>query len=142
MAQNLILLPVFAQVALTLIVFVVLVMRRGKSLKASGQTPEDVKLASEDAWSQSAVAASRCYTNQFELPVLFFAVAAFFLMTRNVDLTVFLLAWVFVATRAVQIFVHLSLGPTIVRGISFAIGLTAVMAMWVILAVRVIGAGF
>lgn len=142
MAQNLILLPVFAQVALTLAVFVALVIQRGRHLKATGQSPDDVKLATDSDWSKPAVAASRCLANQFEIPVLFFAVAAFTLITRNVDVTMFALAWVFVLSRCVQIFAHLSLGPVILRGGSFAVGLAAVMTMWIVLAVRVIGAGF
>jgi hypothetical protein len=142
MAQNLILLPVFAQVFLTLVVFVVLLIRRGRHLTATGKTPDDVKLATDSDWSQQATAASRCLTNQFEVPVLFFAVAAFVLITRNVDLTMFILAWVFIAARVVQIVTHLSLGPTVVRGLSFMVGLTAVLAMWVFLAVRIIRAGF
>lgn len=142
MAQNLILLPVFAQVVLTLFVFAVLAVRRGASLKASGKTPDDMKLATDGDWSRSAVAASRCYTNQFELPVLFFAACAFTLITRNLDLTIFLLAWLFIVSRAVQIAAHLTLGPTILRGIAFFVGLIAVVAIWALLAVRVIGAGF
>ncbi|MEM1307785.1 MAG: MAPEG family protein, partial [Pseudomonadota bacterium] len=78
----------------------------------------------------------------FEVPVLFYAVAAFVLITRNVDLTMFVLAWVFVLTRAVQIFIHLSLGRTMVRAIAFGVGIIAVFAMWVIFAIRVIGVGF
>lgn len=142
MSQNLILLPVFAQVALTLLVFAALAVRRSAFFKTTGQGPEDMKSATDGDWDEAASAASRCWKNQFELPILFFAAALFSLVTRNVDLTLFVLAWLFVISRVVQVGAHLTLGPVIVRAIAFGVGLTAVSVMWIVLAVRIFRAGF
>lgn len=141
-AQNLILLPVFAQVLLTVAVLIAMAFARQKSLADKRATVEDAALVGDDFWSPYARACSNNYKNQFELPVLFYAVCAFALMTRMVDVAFLTLAVVFVLSRVAHTVVHLTTNIVMWRGTTFLIGLVALVAMWGMLAVRVVRAGF
>ena len=54
------------------------------------------------AWPDDAAKRAANYRNQFELPVLFYAVVAFALITKGADILMIVLAWLFVLTRIVH----------------------------------------
>ena len=74
------------------------------------------------AWPDDAAKRAANYRNQFELPVLFYAVVAFALITKGADTLMIVLAWLFVLTRIVHAAIHI--GPNKVRWRSpaFALG--------------------
>ena len=76
-SQNLILLPVFALVVLTLGVLFALWLERMRWLKATRTSPQDLALSSEVIDSELAAKLSNNFKNLFELPVLFYAACAF-----------------------------------------------------------------
>ncbi|MFZ4809182.1 MAG: MAPEG family protein [Hyphomicrobiaceae bacterium] len=141
MAQNLILLPVFAQVLLTFAVLVVLGRRRRRSMAIRMQTIQDMALARDADWEGPALLAANNFKNQFELPVLFYAGTAFALVTCNVDMAMFLLAWIFVLSRLVHAAVHLGSNVIMWRGSAYLVGFAALVGLWGLLAVRVIWSG-
>jgi len=136
-----IILPVAAQVLLTCTVLIILAGRRLRSQRAQGKTPQDLALAQRSDWELPAQKAANNYINLFELPVLFYAVTAFALITRTVDGWMVALAWAFVAARAVHSAVHLTTNIVRWRGPVFLIGVFIVVAMWVLLVWRVLQAG-
>ena len=75
------------------------------------------------------------------LPVLFYAVVAFALITKGADTLMIVLAWLFVLTRIVHAAIHI--GPNKVRWRSpaFALGFLIVALMWIKLALHVATAG-
>jgi len=139
MRHTAILFPVFVQVALSVGLLIALNRARSASMRAQGQNlaDPDVQLGT-NSWSPQALKTSRCYANQFELPVLFYAVAAFAMITSAVDFLMVALAWVFAIARLAQAAIHL--GPNVIawRATAFIVGLVAVIAMWVKLALHVI----
>ncbi len=140
MLQTAILQPVFVQVLLTLIVLFTMLPMRSRSMRDAGETLHDANVRlGTNAWSEQATKVSNSYRNQFELPVLFYAVAAFSMLTRSVDIFMLILAWVFVVSRIVHAGVHI--GPNVItwRGPIFAIGVFTLLIMWILLAVRVLG---
>jgi hypothetical protein len=92
-------------------------------------------------WPDDAVKRSNNQRNQFELPVLFYAVAAFALILKGADTLMIVLAWLFVLTRLVHAAIHI--GPNKVRWRSpaFALGLLVVAVMWIKLLLHVLSAG-
>jgi hypothetical protein len=48
------------------------------------------------------------YSNQFELPVLFYVLTILAWMTRHADLAFVVLAWIFVIFRYLQAYVHVT----------------------------------
>ena len=132
-------LPVFVQVLLTFIVLLTLARTRGQSLQA-GRTPLDkpeVGLGTF-TWSDAARKASNNFSNQFEIPVLFYAAVAFALILKQSDQTLVVLAWVFAVSRILHAVIHT--GPNIVRWrfMAYLIGVASVLAFWCVLIVRVL----
>ena len=82
-------------------------------------------------WPEDAAKRAANYSNQFELPVLFYAVVAFALIAKGADLLMLVLAWLFVLTRIVHAAIHV--GPNKVRWRSpvFALGFVIVAIMWI-----------
>lgn len=139
MKPTAILLPVLAQVLLTLAVLVAMGPARARSLRESGKTIDDGDVRNgRVTWSEQATKVARNYENQFELPVLFYAVVAFALITSAVDVIMVGLAWLFAVSRLAHAVIHI--GPNVVtwRGAAFLIGLVALAAMWVKLAFHIL----
>jgi hypothetical protein len=139
MKPTAILFPVIAQVALTLGVLVAMGPARAQSMRENGQTlsDDDVRIG-QNKWSTQAVKVSKNYANQFELPVLFYAVAAFAMITSGVDFLMVGLAWVFVLSRVAHTAIHI--GPNVVmwRGTAFLVGFVALVLMWLKLTIHIL----
>lgn len=139
MQNTAILYPVLVQVALTMGLLIVLNRARSASMRENGQqlSDPDVRLG-RNTWSPQARKAERSYANQFELPVLFYAIVAFAMITSAVDFLMVALAWVFAVSRLAQAAIHI--GPNIIewRATAFIVGLVAVVAMWVKLAIHIL----
>ncbi len=98
MSVQMVLLPVFVQIGLTFALLLAMVLGRRNAL-VSGETKiRDIALG-EPNWPKGATQIANCYRNQFELPVLFYALIALALPLRHADLFIVLMSWVFVVTR-------------------------------------------
>src|SRR5262245_15348153 len=138
MNQAAILSPVFAQVLLTFVVYGLLGLARFRAIRVAGRTRGSPDLAlGRYPWPDDAEKRAHNQRNQFELPVLFYAVTAFALLVGAADLIMVALAWAFVASRIVHAAIHI--GPNKVRWRSpaFTVGLLILAAMWVILFLHV-----
>jgi hypothetical protein len=138
LTQNTLLLlaAVIAQVALVFVLAVRMAMLRGSDFRA-GLDPQAIALG-ENRWSPRAIQAGKSFSNQFELPVLFYVAAILFLMLGRVDLVAVALAWLFVIARIVQAWIHNTSNIVIRRGAAYGIGLLALLQMWIWLAVRIV----
>ncbi len=137
MNQNMIILPVFVQVLLTIGVLFVMGTRRRTALVSKTTRLKDIALG-QDAWPADATKASNNYKNQFEIPVLFFAACAFALITKTVDFWLMFWAIVFVASRIVHAGIHLGANPVMTRAYVFFIGPIAILVMWITIVVRAV----
>lgn len=138
--QNLILLPVLAQVILTFAVLVMMGRARAQSMRERRQKMDDVALATAADWNEQARKLANNYTNQFETPVLFYAVCLFALVTRSVDVALMVLALVYVASRIAHTVIHTGANRVTPRFTVFLVGVGALMGMWVLLGWRVLTA--
>jgi hypothetical protein len=134
------LLPVFVQVGLTFYVMMRMAMLRQSAFRSGAVNPSDVALR-EGKWPLKAQQAANCYLNEFELPVLFYALVGFILITSTNSVIFVLLAWAFVLTRIVRAYVHLSSNVVRIRGVAFGLGVLILLVMWVIFAVRILVTG-
>lgn len=137
MTVQAILLPVFVQVLLCFGLLVLTGQRRFADVRAGAVRPGEVSLG-EKAWPASSQQASNAYANQFELPVLFFALVPLALATRKADLLFVLMSWVFVGSRLAHAAVYVSRNHVPARFGAFLIGVLTLLAMWVIFAVRIL----
>ena len=142
MSQVDIMYPVFVQVLLTITVYGMLAVARARAVRGMDRQRGNPDLAmGRVSWPDDAVKRSNNQRSQFELPVLFYAVAAFALILKGADTLMIVLAWLFVLTRLVHAAIHI--GPNKVRWRSpaFALGLLVVAVMWIKLLLHVLSAG-
>lgn len=139
--QNLILVPVLAQVLLTLVVMVLMGRAKASSMRERRQRMDDVALATSTDWNDAARKASNNYASQFEMPVLFYAVSAFALSTRSVDVAMVLLGLAFVATRVMHTYIHTGHNRVQPRFTVFLAGVAVLTAMWTLLGWRTLAVG-
>jgi hypothetical protein len=140
--QVAILYPVFVQVGLTLIVLGLLAAARGRAIRSMERQRGNPDLAmGRVQWPDDAAKRAANFRNQFEVPVLFYAVVAFALMTKGADSLMLVLAWLFVLARIVHAAIHI--GPNKVRWRSPAFGLSFIIValMWIKLGIHVATAG-
>jgi hypothetical protein len=142
MSQIAILYPVFTQVLLTLAVATLLFAARVRAVRTMDRKRGTPDLAlGKASWPDDAAKRAANYINQFELPVLFYAVTAFAMLSGGADAVMVLLAWAFVATRLVHAAIHI--GPNKVRWRfpAFGLGFLVVAVMWVKLFLHVLTRG-
>lgn len=88
-------------------------------------------------WPDEAQLVANAYSNQFEMPVLFFVATLLALHFGPTALEV-ILAWLFVASRCVHTFIHLTDNHVPRRFAAFAIGVVIVGILWLDLIVRLV----
>ena len=130
--------PVFVQVALTF----VLLFWMGRARLAALQN-RDVKIGQialgQRAWPGKVMQISNAFQNQFETPVLFYALVALAVAhPRTVDVAMLALAWAFVATRLIHAFIYTSSNAIRWRFGVFLTGAILLLFMWVLFAARII----
>jgi hypothetical protein len=135
-----ILYPVFVQVALTLFLQLWMGRERIAALQRRETRIPDIALG-QRAWPQRATQVANAFHNQLELPVLFYFLAAFALITSRVDAVLVALAWVFVALRYWHAYIHTTHNIVRRRFFVFFAGLVVLIAMWAYFAAQLIVAG-
>lgn len=135
MSQNLIILPVAAQVLLTLVIMGLMAGRRRAAIVSGKTRMKDIALG-QDAWPEDATKAARSFANQFEMPVLFYVAATLALVTRQVDWLMLALAWAYVASRAAHAVVHVGPNLVIRRFQIYLASNLILLAIWVLLVLR------
>jgi len=125
-----ILLPVFVHVALVYVVLLLTVKARNAARVAGKVKLQDTAL-DETRWPDEARKPANNYRNQFELPILFYALVAILLATSKVDLTQVVLAWIFVASRILHTYIHVGSNRVDRRGLAFVVGASVLAVMWI-----------
>lgn len=130
-----ILLPLFFLVLLVFGVGVVMAKRRRDAFIA-GTHYRDIALR-EPNWPKSALQAQYAYANLFEMPVLFYVAVVVAIITRHADLVMVVLAWIYVAFRYLQAFIHVTSNQVRYRGLFFFGSALALIVMWIWLAIGI-----
>ena len=134
------LLPVFVQVALTFALMFWMARERRRALGTGQVQPRDVALRQPN-WPSRATQIANCFHNQLELPMLFYVLVAFILITRTNDIGFVVLAWVFVAARIAHAYVHTGSNEVPKRFAAQAAAVLSLVVMWVLFAVRILSVG-
>lgn len=132
---------VFVQVALTFCLLFWMGGVRGGAITRGDVKIRDIAL-SGDAWDSRSKQVSNSYHNQFEMPVLFYAVVAFAMITRRADLIFVVLAWVYVLLRIAHAYVHTTSNHVPTRRNVFALGCFVLIVMWGYFAFQVLVSRF
>lgn len=128
MYRNLIFAPILVQVALTLLVYVLLIREKIRCIKA-GTVNKERRALHEDAWPDSVLQINNNIRNQFEVPVLFYVVALVLWALEGVGLVALVVAWLFVLSRIVHAWIHLGSNYVPNRRRAFTVGWWLVVAL-------------
>jgi len=134
-----VLLPVYVQVALTVLLLLWMGSARLACLKGGEVKVRDIALG-ERNWPERILKVQNAYHNQFELPVLFYVLVVLALITRKADMLFVVMSWMFVASRLVHAGIHVTSNKVPLRFQAFVVGVLILVAMWVIFGIRVLAA--
>ena len=124
--------PVLAQVLLIYVIYLTVSARRIGAIKAGTAKPSDFKVPSIEP--EPSATAVRNLSNQFELPVLFFAACLSLFVTGGAGTVA---AWAFVLVRAAHAYVHLTSNKVLLRRRLFIVSLAVNLVQWLLLAVHI-----
>jgi hypothetical protein len=136
MSAEMILLPLFVEVILTFALLFWLAPLRARDFR-SGLREEDIALRQPN-WSKPALQVQYSFSNQFELPVLFYVLTILAYVTHHAGTLFVVLAWVFVIFRLLQAYVHVTNNKVRLRGIFFIISALALAIMWLVFIIQIL----
>jgi hypothetical protein len=134
---QMVLLPVFVLVGLTFALGFWMGAVRNKALVSGQARLKDVALNGSN-WPEQAAKVGDCFSNQFEVPVMFYVLVALALPLRHADLVFVLLSWVFVLTRYVQAGVFTTSNNMKQRFLAYLSGVLVLLAMWIYFALKIL----
>ncbi|HEV7462859.1 MAG TPA: MAPEG family protein [Methyloceanibacter sp.] len=132
-----ILLPMFAQAALTFALLFWMTILRLRVLRRGEVRPQQVSLR-EPAWPPHVLQIGNAFHNQLELPLLFYVVVLLALTTEALDVIICVLSWMFVLSRFVHAYIHVTSNRLDRRNAVFLVGAIALALMWVIVVARIL----
>jgi hypothetical protein len=132
-----VLLPVFVLVGLTFALLLGMATMRTRALAGGETRMKDVALG-EPNWPTRAAQIGNCFSNQFEIPLLFYILIAIALPLRRADLVIVLLSWVFVVTRFVHAGIFVTSNDLRQRGPAWFAGVLVLFAMWLYFALKLL----
>lgn len=137
MSVQLVLLPVFVLVALTFALFFGMASNRMRAMKTGEAKPRDI-ISGSVKWPTRAAQFGECFRNQFEIPVLFYALIAIGLPLRRIDLVLVMLSWVFVITRFAHAGIFVTSNALQPRAMAWFSGVLVLFAMWIYFAFKML----
>jgi hypothetical protein len=132
-----VLLPVLVQIGLTFALLLWMASARGQALKGREVSLKEIALG-EPNWPTRTAQIGNCFSNQFELPLLFYVLIAFALPLRHADLVIVLLSWVFVVTRIAHAGIFVTSNNVQQRSLAWFAGVLVLFAMWVYFALKIL----
>jgi hypothetical protein len=132
-----VLLPVFVQVGLVFFLLLWMGVARTRALQARETRLKDVALG-QSGWPERVTQIGNCFSNQFEVPVLFYVLIALALPLRHADLFIVLMSWVFVVTRFAHAGIFVTTNRVPQRGMAWFAGVLVLLAMWIYFALKML----
>jgi len=137
MTVQMILLPLFVEVILTFALLFWLAPLRAGDFRSGLVREEDIGLRQPN-WSKPALQVQYSFSNQFELPVLFYVLTILAYITHHAGFLFVVLAWVFVIFRLLQAYVHVTNNKVRLRGMFFGISALALAIMWIVFIIQIL----
>ena len=132
-----ILLPVLVQLSLTLIIFLLLGVRKTQALKA-GEVDTTKTALNNSAWPVDVVKVSNNIANQFQTPILFYVLSIAFYITNTVDTLVLALAWTYVISRIAHAYIHVGSNFVPARFKIFIVSILTLIIMTIVAFIKVL----
>jgi len=137
MSVQMVLLPVFVLVGLTFFLMLWMVTTRTRAVKARETSLKDIA-AGQPKYPARVAQIGNCFSNQFEVPLLFYFLIALALPLRRADLFIVLMSWVFVVTRFAHAGIFVTSNNIQQRSLAWFAGALVVLAMWIYFALKLL----
>jgi hypothetical protein len=137
MSLQAVLLPLFVEVILTFVLMLQMGALRRANYSSGAVKADDIALR-EPRWPQRTTQAANAFSNQFELPVLFYVLTILAWVTRHAGILFVVLAWIFVICRVLQAYIHVTSNVVRYRGLFYSIGAVVLMIMWALYIIEVL----
>jgi hypothetical protein len=137
MSLQAVLLPLFVEVILTFVLMLRMGALRSADLRAGVVKLQDVALR-EPKWPGRTTQTAYSFSNQFELPVLFYVLTILAWDTKRAGIVFVVLAWIFVICRILQAYMHVTSNNVRMRTSFFAVGAVVLMIMWALYIIEVL----
>jgi len=137
MSLQAVLLPLFVEVILTFVLMLQMGALRRADYSSGAVKADDIALR-EPRWPQRTTQAANAFSNQFELPVLFYVLTILAWDTRHAGIVFVVLAWIFVICRVLQAYIHVTSNVVRYRGLFYSIGALVLMIMWALFIIEVL----
>ena len=134
---NPVLFPALVEVALVFVLLGLLARTRTAAMRERGLSGKDIALSGTSRCRPARSRLSHCYSNQFEMPVLFLLAVIFGIVLRQTGWLFVLLEWVFIAFRIGHAFVHTTSNIVKLRGMLFLGSAVATALMWILIFIGV-----
>jgi len=132
-----VLLPLFAEVILTFALMFWMGVLRNRDFTSGAVKPQEVSLR-EPNWPPRTAQVANSFSNQFELPVLFYVLTILEWVTRHSGVLFVVLAWIFVIFRVLQAYVHVTSNVVRIRGALYGVAALVLVLMWAVYIVQVL----
>jgi len=132
-----VLLPLFVEVALTFALLFWLGAKRRVDFSSGAVKPRDVALRQPN-WPPATAQVANAFSNQFELPILFYVLTILEWVTRHAGYVFVILAWIFVIFRIAHAYIHVTSNIVRRRGNLYAVATVVLAVMWAIYIVQVL----
>ena len=125
-----ILLPVFALVLLTFIVWLRMYYIRFTEVKKTGLSIKELRPDNIRNLPPNIIFSGDNFRNLCEVPILFYTLVIFLLLFEKVDTIFISLSWIFVLLRYVHSFIHTTNNIIKYRFLFYVISTSVVWFMW------------
>src|SRR5579864_5905692 len=120
MSVQMILLPLFVEVILTLVLLFWMAALRTGDFSSGAVQPERIALR-EPNWPKRTTQVANSFSNQFELPVLFYVLTILAWVTHHAGVVFVVLAWIFVIFRLLHAYIHVTSNVVRIRGAVYGV---------------------
>ncbi len=131
MPQELIFAPMGAMALLTFLVLGLIPLTRFRAVAAREVTADDFKFGESPRVPPHVAVTNRNLMNLLELPMLFYVAGLMYAVAGRVDGTALILAWAYVAVRAIHSLIHVGYNNVIHRLTAYAVSNGILIALWV-----------
>ena len=137
MAVQMVLLPVFVLVGLAFFLLLYMTTARTGALKRRETSLKDIALGQPN-YPARVKQIGDCFSNQFEIPVLFYILIALALPLRHADFFIVLMSWVFVVTRFAHAGIFVTSNDVRTRSLAWFAGVLVLLGMWIYFALKIL----
>lgn len=128
MASQLIFVPVLTHILMVVMLYLLLLIKKKKALKSHKIDLKATALNCK-AWPDDVFKVSNNLDNQFEAPVMFYAVCVILFCLKAVSPPAVILAWTFALSRFVHAYVHTTSNYVPVRMKVFSLGIVSLVGL-------------